>query len=232
MLDENSVLVRNVSVPLSAFAPRSLVCLAADLNLSYRNYRTVRINIFTSDDAADHAGLPHQEYTGEEGRMTAQMHAQYSRNRDAHEEYILIMPVGTDPNWGSEQYSTKIKLPAVASPHCSLEINSRCLVALEDPGYPYELLTKGVSGVVTMTGIVTQDGTVGQVQVANVIPKTTNAALVSAAVANLSTWHLEPAERQETLRITFRYQLDASLKIDMVRWVLPNEVVIRACPRP
>lgn len=231
ILDEDSLLIMNISIPLSEFGPRSLACLAADLNRIYRSYSIALINIFSSDVAADQATRALQEYSGNEMRLSAQMHAQYNFNREGHEEYLLIMPVGTDPNWDSKDYSTRIKLPVRDSPHCSLEIDNRCLVALKNPRYPYELYSKGVSGVVTMTGIVAPDGSVGQVQAVSVLPMTVDAALVSAAVANLSTWHLEPAERQETLRITFRYQLDASLKLDAIRWDLPNEVIMRARPR-
>jgi len=61
------------------------------------------------------------------------MHAQYHLDRAGHQEYVLIMPAGTNPDWKSAEYSTKIKLPLVALPHCKLEIDGRCLVELPDP---------------------------------------------------------------------------------------------------
>ncbi|MGA3205261.1 MAG: energy transducer TonB [Bryobacteraceae bacterium] len=223
----DSVFVQSISMPLVDFTPGKLVCLATSLKERYRDYHYITINIFSSHEAS-RALIYGQESNRETMATLSQMHAEYSFDADKHEDYVEIMPTGALPGYSFPRpgpFSTRIDLPAETTPHCKLEIDNRCLIALEQFPYPAELLKSQPSGSVTLTATIIRAGKVDHIRVvkAESIP-------ASAAIQNLSSWRLEPGPREESLHITYSYAIDNSLrKMDgmQVQWALPNAVSIR-----
>jgi TonB family protein len=222
--NSDSVFVQSISIPLQDFNPSKLVCLATSLGERYSDYRYITVNIFSSHDASRQS-IYTQEYTREDSETLAQMHARYIFDPDKYEDYVEIMPTGAGPSAvSSGPFSTRIDLPAETTPHCKLEINNRCLIALEFPGYPGEALKRRASGTVTLAATITRSGKVDHVRVvkAETIP-------ANEAVKNLSSWRLEPGPREEVIHITYSYAIDGSLRHEdgvQVHWDLPNAVSI------
>ena len=157
-------LIMSISIPLQQFAPSGLICLATDLKERYRGRNSIIVNIFSSQKAASRSFVL-QEYTRADLEMFAQMHARYVFFADRHEDYLEILPAGATPSLEAGPYGTRIDLPVVSAPHCRLELDNRCLVALEEVVYPYEALKRKVSGVVTLTGLISRSGKVNRVRV-------------------------------------------------------------------
>lgn len=232
--DSPSLFVRNISIPLQDFTPSKLVCLAGSFKGRYRDRSHVMVNIFSSHKAAASNSIVQQETTKADGEAFAQLHAQYIFDAAKHEEYVQILPAGVTPGPAPMEgpYSTRIDLLAATTPHCHLEINNRCLIALERITYPDEALK---AGAVTLSGIVTPSGTVNRVRVVKTesVPPGAETMLANAAAKNLSSWRVEPGPHQDEIRITYSYLIDNSLhRVDgtQVQWALPNEVMIRGNP--
>ncbi len=229
--DSDPVFVQSISMRLRDFTPSKLVCLATSLRERHRDYRSIGINIFSSHEAAQY-GIYVQESNREDIETLSHMHAQYSNDADKHENYVEIMPTGAFPggfSFGPGPFSTRIDLPAEASPHCQLEIYSRCLIALEYPSYPDEALRSKASGTVTLTATITRSGKVEHIRVAKA-----ESIAATEAVQNLSSWRLEPGPRDYPIQITYSYAIDNSLRhMDgmPVQWALPNAPSITIPPQ-
>jgi hypothetical protein len=86
-------------------------------------------------------------------------------------------------------------------------------------------------GTVTLTGRISRDGAMTHIRVnsAKASPADRRDRLVRLAIANLKTWWVEPAPREETFRITYTSGIDAffpergpfDLRLDM-----PNQIWI------
>lgn len=225
--DSGSVIVMSVSIPLYDFAPSKLVCLATNLREHYRDRRNIEINMFSSH-VDSQRGIYVQESNREDVEALSHMHARYNFDADKHEDYIEIMPTGVFPGLRAGPFNTRIDLPVETTPHCKLEINDRCLIALQQFPYPAALLKRKPSGTVTLAATITRSGKVDHIRLLK-------AESISAneAVQNLSSWRLEPGPRDEPIQITYSYAIDNSLRyIDgmQVHWALPNEVSITIPP--
>lgn len=231
--DSDELFFQNISIPLQDFTPNKLLCLAATFKHVYGNRKDVQINIFSSYDASLRSILL-QEYTEEDSKALAQLHAWYSFDAGTRKEYIDIMPVGAVPGAPLHPgaYSTRIDLSAAKSPHCRLEIKGRCLIALEEVSYPIEARPRNAAGTVTLSAVFSQGGEVGNIRVIKtaIMPGEDKDILTNAAVQNLSTWHLEPGRENDPIHITYAYVIDTSVRLEEVHWKLPNEVVIRRKP--
>jgi TonB family protein len=108
------------------------------------------------------------------------------------------------------------------------------LLALSDFSYPADALKAGASGTVTLTGTISQDGSVNGIKVSDAFTNQGHEKdlLVNEALHNLKTWRFEVAEHQDTVRITYRYAIDTSLGAGAtdVEFALPDQVVIRGSP--
>jgi TonB family protein len=225
----------NISIPMSDFAPNRLVCLAQTLKERYGEQRGIEVLIFSTRAAAMHYTMP---LSGDSVKprvnWAARMYATYFFHPDKHEEYLYLTPDPMRPSIDSPLV-TRIDLPVTNLPACPLRINGRCLVALEDIEYPNEALKAKMSGTVTLTGIVSREGKITHIQVAeaNSSPAEGKDLLVREAANNLSTWHLEEARQVESVRITYSFVIDSSLprrgQVD-VQLALPNQVTIRGNP--
>jgi TonB family protein len=234
-----SKLLMTVSIKISDFAPQRLVCLAEAFKQKYADLEHIDILVFSSLDAARY-WLPFQAdsvpTSKKHGKaydsywfFARQLHALYSYHADKREEYILIKPLGSHKEG---PYDTRIILPPAATPHCRFEIYDRCLLALEDIEYPVEPLKAKASGMVTLAGTVARDGKMTRIQVAkaNTSSAEWKDLFVREAVNNLKTWRLEAAEHKDSVRITYTYSMDSSLRYPgqvQVDLALPNEVRIR-----
>jgi hypothetical protein len=95
-------------------------------------------------------------------------------------------------------------------PRCRLEVDRRCVLALEAPAHSKEALTARLSGTVHLVGTIGANGRVtARPDVAN--GSQDDNPLMRAALANLTSWWLEPAVRQSTLRITYNYVVDSAV---------------------
>ena len=212
------------------FTPRKLVCLATSLKERYRDYRNIEINIFSSHRSVQ-SGIYVQEFSSETMLTLSQMHAEYRYDADKHEEYVEIMPMAAFPggsSFGPGSFSTRIDLPVTTTPHCQLEVYSRCVMALQQLPYPAEMLKQKPSGSVTLAATITRAGTVGHVRVVKA-----ESIAANQAVQNLSSWRLEPGPHDEPIQITYSYAIDNSLRhMDgmQVHWALPHDVSIRIPP--
>ena len=212
------------------FAPGSLVCLATNLRERSQGRSSIIVSIFSSRKAASgKVGLlSGQEDTKEEYAALAQPHARYVFFAERHEEYIEIMPAGVTSTHSQQPYETRIDLPVTTTLHCNLEIESRCLIALQQFPYPAKLLKRKTSGTVTLSGTITRAGKVIQVRIVKA-----ESISASEAIENLSSWRLGPGPRDEPIQITYSYAIDNSLRrMDgmQVHWALPHEVSITIPP--
>jgi hypothetical protein len=228
--DGDSVFVQSISMPLVDFTAGKLVCLATALKERYRDYHYVTISIFSSHEAS-RTLIYGQESNHETMKTLSQMHAEYSFDAGKHEDYVEIMPTGALPGSSFPRpgpFSTRIDLPAETTPHCKLEINNRCVIALLQFPYPAQLLKGKPSGSVTLAATITRAGKVDHIRVVKA-----ESISASAAVQNLTSWRLEPGPRDESIQITYSYAIDNSLRrMDgmQVQWALPNAVSIRIPP--
>ena len=217
----------NIDISYQDFAPLRLICLAASLREQSRGRGIILVSIFSSHEAAfSTVGfLSGQEDTMEEYAALAQLHARYVFFAERHEEYLEMMPVGVTTTHSEQPYETRISLPVTTMPHCQLEINDRCLIALQEFPYPGKLLKGKPSGSVTLAATITRDGKVTHIRL--VKPESIAA---NEAIQNLSSWRLEPGPRDQPIKVTYSYAIDSSLRHTdgmQVQWALPNAVSIR-----
>jgi hypothetical protein len=234
-----------ISVRMEDLSPRRAVCLAETLKKQNTKRKDVTILIFTSADAAqnyegdialgDPGPPPNSKSSGAVDTLfwAKQLHAVYSYNYEKREEYIRIKPLGLLDDLEED---TQIKLPAIAVPHCRLEMAGRCLLALDTVMYARDAYPSRISGDVTLTGVVTRDGRIAGIKVANTsgVPLGKTDLFAHEAIGNLSSWRLERAPREDSIRITYSYIIDESLPQRgqrEVKFTLPERVTVRARPR-
>ena len=228
----------SISVPRQDLAPNRLVCLASSLRESYSDRSEIVVSVFSSLRAASHSigALSGQEDTKENLDAFAQLHARYVFSAQRHEDYVETIPMH-EPYTRREMklYNTRIDLPTADIPPCHLQVNGRCLIALNDVAYPYEALKRGVVGLVTVRATIGRSGTISGIRIVKVQSATAHAKnlLEKAAVENLSSWRAEPGQRTESIRITYSFMIDDSLPNKgqtQVQWSLPSDVVVKGKP--
>lgn len=230
LVDSSSEIIMSISIPMQDFGPSRLICLAQSLRAIYSGRSTIIASVFASPWAASHSIglLLGQEDSRDQIEAINQLHAVYVLDINRNEEYIKLIPLhegGSHNETGP--FDTRIDLPATTTPHCRLEVRNRCIMALDDLAYPYEALRQKVIGTVTLSAIISLQGTLHQVRVVNTaaIPPNGGAVLIKAAIKNLSSWHLEPATHSDFLQITYSYEIDDSLprfSHPKIEWALPD----------
>jgi len=198
--------IMNISMPLQEFTRTNLVCLAGHFEKLYPGRSVILVNMFISKWAARRSlGILPQEASPVAERALAQMHAQYSFDSSRRENCIEIIPVAG--------YRTRINLPVADAPRCRLEAEGRCIVALDRPSYPLVAYAEKVSGTVALQATVSRAGTVRNIRVVKVGTEVSSVSpvLVRAAIRNLSTWHFEPAPKQDPLKVTYSYEIGKSV---------------------
>ena len=225
-----STIMMNISIGISDFAPKRLICLASALRQRYSDRREVSILIFSSYAAAENFTHP---FGGDSFKPRTNWslddHGTYFFNAETGQEYIEIMPLGQN-----RSFMTRINLPVTTPPPCTLEMAGRCLLALNDVGYPWDALKTKSSGTITLEGSIDPSGILEHVGVVaiDVHPAESQRLLVDAAIQNLKTWRLESAGRRDRVRIVYSYTIDSSGRPGETRvnFDLPHKVEIRARP--
>jgi len=180
--------------------------------------------------------LTGQEDTKEDMDAFAHLHARYVFSADRNEDYVETIPMH-DPYSRKEmkEFNTRIDLPTANIPPCRLQINGRCLLALNDVAYPYEALKEAVVGIVTVAAAIGRSGAVSGIRIISVRPATASAKnlLGKTVVQNLSSWRLEPSEHMDRIRMTYSFMVDKSLpnrRGAQVQWFLPGEIIVKGRP--
>jgi TonB family protein len=103
------------------------------------------------------------------------------------------------------RYETRIDLPFSGRPRCRFEIAERCLVAVDPPVYREPTNKDNLEGVVSVSAHVTQAGLLANLRVVEAPPSATMQPLTAATLANLKTWRVEPAPREDDVMVRYRY---------------------------
>jgi len=111
----------------------------------------------------------------------------------------------------------------------------RSRIAMEQISYPQEALKKRATGVVVLTGVIRRDGQCAglHLQETDVKAGEDTEWLVNVAFQDLRTWQFDAAERDDAVRVTYSFAVDASLPrgvAPQVEWVSPSQVKVRANP--
>jgi len=233
-LDEGNMLIQSISLPLQAYTPRNLICLANSFQERYKDRSHILVYIFSSYSESK-GSIAVMEFSEEDAKAFRLIHAIYLFDAAKQENYVRILPAGATfrPVPRDGYYSTTINLPAIGTPHCRLEVNNRCLVAMDYVAYPGEALRLNESGTIVLSATIGRSGKVGNVRVAQAesVPGGAKSRLASAAAQTLSSWTFEPGLKTDAIQITFSYSIDNSLRhVDgtQVEWDLPRKVTIRA----
>lgn len=226
----------SISIQLTDFVPSRLICLAPELKARYRD-KNINAWIFSSPDAARryHGDIDFGDVFPVPGStgvprgtedFAKELHGIYTYKRDTHEESLEVKPLGMS---GEEPGDTRIDLPIKAVPRCNVELAGRCLISLDYPRYPVST-RETVSGSVTLTGTVTRQGRVVNIQVveADIKPTSRTTAIVDATLRNLGTARLQPASHEDAIRLTYSYVIDRSLQPGQDRpdFDLPNKITV------
>jgi len=152
LADASSEISLHISISLQDFAPARLICLAADVKQRYSG-RNIWAAILSSHEAA----VAYSPVTVEENPIfraaQARLHAFYTYDRATGEDELQILPDGLHRRAGSSM-TTRIDLPANRTISCKVELDSRCLLEF----HPYAGESDPVSGIVTLSGSVGQNG--------------------------------------------------------------------------
>jgi TonB family protein len=231
---EEDTVMESISMPLPAFRPANLACLAASMKERYRGRKSILIYIYSSPEAAQGDVFP-METSEWDAWAFRQLHAFYMFDASKHEEYLKILPAGGSWVVPGGPYSTRIDLPAKIPPHCRVEINNRCLIATDYLIYPAEALKRRESGTVVLAATITRGGKVDKVRVVKVegVSPEAESLLAKAALLALSSEIFESSLHDDAVQITYSYVIDDSARYtdgEKVEWALPDKITISAKP--
>lgn len=221
-----------ISIEPRDFTVANLICLVQTLKQRHSKWKSVMLEIFDSQYAAQIYTDPGSETPSMRHRPAVQPHAIYTLDSDKNEETLFLYTFG----WlfDRESDSTKIDFPVSARPRCQLAIHDRCLMIAEPMEYPHAALNDSTSGKITLEGTITTEGKVADIRVQNVEVNQGGEGklLVEAAKQNLASWQLELRQGQDALQITYSYVLDRSLGQSLTdfRFDLPSQIVVRGSP--
>lgn len=224
--------VLRISIQPRDFGPENLICLVQTLKERHPRWKSILLQIYGSQYAAQVYTDPGSEAPSMRYRPEVQPHALYSLDPEKKENALFLFPFGW---WDTpESESTEIDLPVSGRPHCRVAICDRCLMIALPVEYPYAALKEPAWGKVTLEGIITSEGKVADIRVQNieVNQSAEGKLLAEAAEQNLASWQLEPRRGQDPLQITYSYILDPSLGRNLTdfRFDLPTQIVIRGSP--
>jgi hypothetical protein len=219
------------------FTLANVICLLRTFKNDHPEWKDVVVLFFTSAEAAekfdpggmndfrqgvDAAGRP--LWVEDISWTRRELRGLYVLDRENGEEYFSITPFGV---MGADIYNTRIDFPFDGGPHCRLEVANRCLFALDVIEYPADALTARASATVVLIGSISRDGFVQPTVVSSAD------AFGRSADSNVRTWWFEPASREDSFRITYSYEIDATLEPGESRaeFSLPDRVTIRANPK-
>lgn len=219
-----------ISISPRDFTVNKLACIGQALKRRRPDSKGMYVVFFSSYEAALRFKPPGT--AGSWPRYERELHAVYDL-KTGQQATLDIFPVGFT---SLDSLYTTITLPSGTAPHCHLQVQNRCLMAVvQQVTYPAAALQAKTSGDTTLTAQVNSEGRVTNVKVAaaNANPQGHGDALASAAIQNLKTWQFDAGTASVPFRITFSYVIDSSLPPGMdtaVKWDLPDRVVIRGKP--
>jgi hypothetical protein len=196
---------RDVNLP-------GFICVATRIRQEHPGWRQVRVGLFDDAQSAEHYDF---DWMGSDLSLSLDRawemdkRATYVLNLATHEEYVLLrMLWGYGPQ--NEGYESRIDLPVKGRPQCRFEIKDRCLVAMEIPVHVEAPDGYFPEGTVTVSGWITSEGTLSDLR-ADVLKDETSRAnewMTRIALDILSTWRLDPAPRQDSIRVSLRFVID------------------------
>lgn len=218
----------HVSIAPSDFTLDGVICLTQSLKSQHPQWTSVIVLLFSSDDAALYFKPDKLTGTPENWRYQRELRALYSIDTARGRDYISILPFGME---GAGQYDTRIDLPTAGPVRCRLEMARRCVLALGSIEYSTLQEIELLSQTVTLTGHVSRDGSITTPTVTSNDGSDRNGggAWARAAVEHLKTWWLEPAPREDDIRVTYSFETNSSIPPGqvVVRFDLPNQVTVR-----
>jgi hypothetical protein len=186
------------------------ICVASRLRQDHPRWRQVRVGIFDAADGAerydfDWESKPKVEGMAADRRYERLRRATYVLNTAGHEEYVLLRLFALQ----KEKYESRIDLPVKGQPRCRVEIEERCVVAIDYPLH-MELDNRPIEGMVTVSGKITKEGTLAglRADAVNSGSSTDISRLTEAALANLATWRMDPAARETPFTVSYRFVVD------------------------
>jgi len=226
--DSKSEIYMQISISPANFSPQKLRCLARHLHEVYSNRDTISIGIYDSENAAKTDKPLTVEADGRDYERAQHRHADYIFDRIKKEEELILSP--NVLHW--KEFSTHIDLKINGVPTCTLQIQSRCLVAFNDLKYPRGSEGSKTSGTVVLSGRITSDGVIRQLRV---IDKEANnptrvRELVDAAVSNFKSWRFEESNYGLPIRISYSFVIDNSENLrgqTDLQFELPERVIVR-----
>jgi hypothetical protein len=225
-----------ISVGRSGFAPNRLICLVEHFKQAYPHHDLLDILFFDSHAAAVRYSPGAIDPSSKAVEYQAQMHALYHMDTSMHEEYLLLMP---DPLLydASSPSNTKIDFPFSGVPVCKLRVGNRCLLMFHHILYPWRGESAKVSGDITVKGIISREGIVKKLTVADAMvdPINQKAVLVDAALQNLETWRFQDSREATPIRVTYSFKLVHSPALKYrtdVQFALPQRVTIETSEVP
>lgn len=231
-INDTGVGLLYVAVQPKDLSLTSLVCLGTSLRSQHPNWSDASILVFTDKIAAynfDPSGVDFNDSAAER-KWAAELHASYCFNANQREEFLEIMPLGYK---GPPSLDSRIDLPlGDKPPHCSLELDGRCIFDAGTIGYPGEAVKEKISGSVTLHAKVTSSGAIRAIHVvkSDIHPRQKTPVLANAAIHSLSKWRLDPASHESSVRITYSYEIGNPSETrtqSNVEFKLPNQIIIR-----
>jgi TonB family protein len=231
----------SISVAPQDLAPRRLACLVDSIREAHRDIKRIRLLIFSSQVAAERyvseiqlGDFPPSSNSGDSRFndpvwQARQLHAIYSYDETSREHTLQMKPRGFDRAMPDD---TVLQLPLQDRTHCHLELNGRCVLALDEIRYPEFAHMKQATGDVVLLGDVTRNGTLDHVRVekSGSVPPGSETAFERAAIANVREWLLESGPAAVQFRLTYSFRLASTVRVDTteMKCDLPNRVVITA----
>jgi len=190
-----------------------LLCLQQSLRVAHPEWVGVTVLVFSSRRAAIRFDADTIASVGVVGAYHDDVRAVYWIGPSKDGDTLTLTPLGWELLQEGD-YNTVVVFPVQPTAVCRIELNHRCVLALQRIRYPLDALRRKASGSVTVTGTITAQGAPTDMQVAAVDADGTRERdwFIQSAVENLRTWRFDPAPMDQAFRITIVFSADASLR--------------------
>jgi len=233
--ESKTSIVSSISIRVENLAPERLVCLVNTFKQRYKDRKEIDIQIFDSCRAAERYFPKNTNYDPIEEEAATHMHGYYAFSANKNEEFVQINPRGLLMDVSDGYFNTVINLPILSKPQCRVQMHGRCLLALKDIKYPADAKKAGVTGTVTLAGMIDRQGIMTGIKIAetSVKPAEAKDLLANEAMENIKTWRFEKSKKKDPFRITYFYAINIP-KGDIgqveVRPELPDHIYINVNP--
>ena len=224
LADSKAETLLQISISPNDLAPEKLRCLAKELKNRFPESEEITAMIFTSHDAALNWRPTGLESSPQDWVRQSYLHAIYNSTKG--QEYVELFPL-----YALTDIETKFDPDSKGPIACPAQVAHRCLVSLQELGYPADAFRTGKSGAVTLTGTIAKNGTVANIRIDS--PRGEDTIFSKSAVQNLKTWRFDQAQRNVPIRIKFSYVFDkdeTDNKPTRLKFKLPDEIIVTASP--